>query len=161
MEPRFELQTTVNKDLMKQLAHYSLMKPRLRISRLLLLCIGLFELWLSSPASIAVGVIALLYALCYPMLIQWNYWRRNQPKAGTLYAYSFFDDRFTIVNGSLSQSAQYDDLFEVEETKEVFGLKRDKNGTVILPKPAFTTGSPEDFRAFIQEKTGKKIKFIR
>lgn len=161
MEPRFEMQTTVNKDLMKQLAHYSLMKPRFRISRLLLLCIGLFELWLSSPASIAVGVIALLYALCYPMLIQWNYWRRNQPKAGTLYSYSFFDDRFTIVNGSLSQSAQYDDLFEVEETKEVFGLKRDKNGTVILPKPAFTTGSPEDFRAFIEEKTGKKIKFIR
>lgn len=161
MEPRFEMQTTVNKDLMKQLAHYSLMKPRFRISRLLLLCIGLFELWLSSPASIAVGVIALLYALCYPMLIQWNYWRRNQPKAGTLYSYSFFDDRFTIVNGSLSQSAQYDDLFEVEETKEVFGLKRDKNGTVILPKPAFTTGSPDDFRAFIQEKTGKKIKFIR
>ena len=161
MEPRLELQTTVNKTLMKQLAHYTLMKPRIRISRVILLCIGLFELWLSSPASIAVGVIAILYVLCYPMLIQWNYWRRNQPKAGSLYAYSFFDDHFTIVNGSLSQSAQYDDLFEVEETKEVFGLKRDKNGTVILPKPAFTTGSPEDFRAFIQEKTGKKIKFIR
>lgn len=160
MEPRFELQTTVNKDLMKHFAHYSLKKPRLRISRLLLLCIGLFELWLSSPASIAVGVIAILYALCYPMLIQWNYWRRNRPKAGTLYAYSFSDDRFTIINGSLSQSAQYDDLFEIEETKEVFGLKRDKNGAVILPKSACTTGSPDDFRAFIQEKTGKKIKFI-
>ncbi len=161
MEPRFEMQTTVNKDLVKQLAHYTLMKPRFRISRLILLCIGLFELWLSSPASIAVGVLAILYTLCYPLLIQWNYWRRNQPKAGTLYSYSFFDDRFTIVNGSLSQSAQYDDLFEVEETKEVFGLKRDKNGAVILPKSAFTLGSPDDFRAFIEEKTGKKIRFIR
>jgi len=161
MEPRLELQTTVNKTLMKQLAHYTLMKPRIRISRVILLCIGLFELWLSSPASIAVGVIAILYVLCYPMLIQWNYWRRNQPKAGSLYAYSFFDDHFTIVNGSLSQSAQYDDLFEIEETKEVFGLKRDKNGTVILPKSCFTAGTPDGFRAFIEEKTGKKIKFIR
>lgn len=161
MEPRFEMQVTVNKDLMKQFTHYSLMKPRIRISRVILLCLGLFELWLSSPATIAVGVIAILYALCYPILIQWNYWRKNQPKAGTLYAYSFFDDHFSLVNGSLSQSAQYDDLFEIEETKEVFGLRRDKNGTLLLSKSAFTTGTPDDFRAFIEEKTGKKIRFIR
>jgi len=35
MEPRLELQTTVNKTLMKQLAHYTLMKPRMRISHVI------------------------------------------------------------------------------------------------------------------------------
>jgi len=167
MEPRFELQTTVNKDLMKHFARDSCTSRSVKIRRLLLLAFGCIELYLASLTGfrsiliVIVCLLSILLAVFYPNYLQLCYWQRNKPKAGTLYVYTFFDDHFTIVNGSLSQSAQYDDLFEVTETKEAFGLKRDKNGAVILPKSCFTLGTPDDFRTFIEEKTGKKIKFIR
>lgn len=161
VEPRFEIQTTIDRELMKHFAQYTLKKPRVRIGRIPLLLMGLFEIWVSGPVFTTVGVLVILYALLLPLLLQWSYWRRNQPKAGTQCIHTFFDDRFTAVNGTLTQTVQYDDLFVIEETKEVFALRRDRNGAAILPKSAFTAGSPEDFRKFIEEKTGKQIKFIR
>ena len=161
MEPRFEVQVAIDRDLMKLFSQYSMKKPRARIIRLALLVMGLFELWASGPVFTSVGVFAILYALCYPLLIQQIYWRKNQPKGGTQCVHTFYDDHFTAVNGSLSQTVQYDDLFVIEETNEVFALRRDRNGAAILPKSAFTAGSPDDFRTFIEEKTGKSIKFIR
>ncbi|MBQ2956688.1 MAG: YcxB family protein [Clostridia bacterium] len=167
MEPRFEVPFTINRDLMKIFAGYSSARWAFRLRRILFLVLGCLELFLASLSGfhsilpVIIGVLSLLLAVFYSQYLQWWYWRRNKPKAGTAVVYTFFEDRFTAVSGTLSQSAQYDDLFEVVETKAVFGLRRDKSGAAILPKSCFTVGSPDDFRAFIEEKTGKKIKFIR
>ncbi len=167
MEPRFEVQTTISKDLMKHFARYSCTSRSVKIRRLLLLAFGCIELYLASLTgfrsipAIVLGLLAVLLVVFYPQYLQWWYWRRNKPKAGTLYINTFFDDHFDTNSDTYCSSAQYSDIFEVQETKEAFGLKRDKGGAVLFPKSNFTVGTPDDFRVFLTEKTGKKIKFIR
>ncbi len=167
MEPRFEVQTTINKDLMKTFARYSCTAWPVRLRRILLLAFGCIELFLayltgfSSLLAIILGLATVLLAVFYPHYLQWWYWRRNTPKAETLYVNTFFDDHFEASSSTYNSSALYSDIFDIRETKEAFALKRDKSGAVLFPKSCFTIGTPDDFRAFIEEKTGKKIKLIR
>ena len=47
------------------------------------------------------------------------------------------------------------------ELPEYFVFLFDKNHAQIYTKAGMTGGSPEEFRAFLAEKTGKEILFVK
>ena len=47
------------------------------------------------------------------------------------------------------------------ETKEYFALLQSRNHGHIYDKNGFSWGTPEEFRAFIQQKTGLKIQKVQ
>ena len=187
MEPRFEVRTVTDKELMTHLAKYALKNPRRRILTVLVVCMGLLlfymygsylDPWIirwafsaDNPNGVSsfivywifllFGVFFLLYPLYVFHMMRLKFWRVYRHRAGEVNAHAFFEDHFTSETKGVSSVMQYESLFEVIETKEVFCIKSTKAHGAVLPKTSFTTGSPDDFRAFIEEKTGKKIRFIR
>ena len=187
MEPKFETRTVTDRNLMKQMARYTCKSLRQRILMVLTVCVGLmlFRLYgsylnpriirwaFSSDNSnglssfilawifLLFGALFILYPLYAPRIMARKYWSRFKHLAGSVNTNRFFDDYFASETQGSSSVAQYESIFEIVETKEAFGLKKDKLFGAVLPKSAFTIGSPDDFRAFIEGKTGKKVRFIR
>ena len=65
-----------------------------------------------------------------------------------------------------SVEAPYEDfaqiIDEIYEGKQAFYLRLiGTNLYMVLQKTCFTIGKPDDFRTFIQEKTGKPVEYIK
>lgn len=55
----------------------------------------------------------------------------------------------------------YENILSIVELPEYFVFLFSKNHAQIYPKTAMTGGTPENFRSFIAEKTGKEILFVK
>ncbi|MBQ2956687.1 MAG: YcxB family protein [Clostridia bacterium] len=88
-------------------------------------------------------------------------WKQNKKYDGATTVVTFFDGHFVDVSKGVTYTVQYSELVEIEESAEIIFLKTTNVYGFVISKSDFTIGTPDDFRAFIEEKTGKKIKFIR
>ena len=75
--------------------------------------------------------------------------------------FTFDDDGFSVWEPSGAGSYRYHALTAVWEDKERCYLFLQGKMQYILQKTAFTQGTPEDFRTFISQKTGKPVEYIQ
>ena len=191
MEPRFEVRSATTKELFRKLVRFDAKQWRIRIFRIFYLLLALFyfyqlrdlfntdllfwmlhggyaELLKEEPLTAVIMLLALPFGLYLifrslffvPMAVR-RVWKNNKNREGDFVATAFFDDHFTSSSKNVSSVIQYGEICALEESTEIFFLMRTKTNGISLAKSDFTIGSPDDFRAFIEEKTGKKIKFIR
>ena len=88
-------------------------------------------------------------------------WKNKKQFEGQTTVTTFFEDDIVDVSHSNTLTLPYSEVASVEESDEVFYLITTNNLAIIVAKSDFTIGAPDDFRTFIKEKTGKKIRFIR
>ena len=75
--------------------------------------------------------------------------------------FTFEEDGFSAWEPSGTSSYRYHALTAVWEDGERCYLFLQGKMRYILQKAAFTQGTPEDFRAFISQKTGKPVEYIQ
>lgn len=170
MNAKFEVRTTMSDKLVLQASKlYTAMTQR--VQKLLRLCVGavlLVEgfamLWLGQGIG-WVLIAGSIYLFAAAMLLAKVVYKRtvkaNEEHMGIITTIRFDKDRFLVSNRLEAESIPYADVRKVGENKDSFCIVSGKANGTHLPKDCFTIGSAEEFRAFIEEKAGKKIKFIR
>lgn len=112
-------------------------------------------------ASPAITVYFLIRSVFAARLDAIRGWREKKKYEGTITSTSFFDDHLCDVsNQNFTTTLAYSEVTAVEESNDFFFILYPGGRAVISAKSDFTIGTPDDFCAFIQEKTGKKIKHI-
>ena len=69
----------------------------------------------------------------------------------------FKEDNYEIIAGEDHAVGEYGDLWKIGQSKDYFLLFLGKNVGHILAKAGMTGGTPEQFQAFLEEKTGKEM----
>ena len=90
----------------------------------------------------------------------WLSWRAYGEK-GTACRYSFYDGQFEQRLSSGENRSAYAEIQAVLEDRERYYLFVGRNVAHILRKSDFIAGSEGAFRAFLTEKTGKSVQFIK
>ena len=71
--------------------------------------------------------------------------------------FTFRDESFVVLGSRAAEEVRYGELLRAAESDYCFILQIQR-GFFIVPKEDFTTGTPEEFTAFLQEKTGQAVK---
>lgn len=69
----------------------------------------------------------------------------------------FSEDRMAFTPKLENSNAEYSDYAKIFETEKAFYLLRKSAPMQVVAKEDFVSGDPNEFSAFIQEKTGKKV----
>lgn len=113
-------------------------------------------------ASPAITVYFLIRSVFAARLDAIRGWKEKKKYEGTITSTSFFDDHLCDVsNQNATTTLAYSGVTAIEESDDFFLMLYPGARAIITAKSDFTIGTPDDFRAFIVEKTGKKIKLIR
>ena len=113
-------------------------------------------------ASLSFSLYLIYRAIFMVQLDANRLWKKRKQYEGSITSTSFFDDHFCDVsNKSIATSLSYNEVTAVEESDDFFCIITSNAHGITVAKSDFTISTPDDFRAFIEEKTGKKIKFIR
>ena len=86
---------------------------------------------------------------------------RSYPEKGRLLTYRVTDDGITCQSAGSLLNFEYALVQCVLEDQERFYLFVDQRAAHMLRKDGFTQGTAEDFRAFIEKKTGKPVEYIK
>lgn len=87
--------------------------------------------------------------------------RKTMIEGSNRWTLRFGEDGVSGENGDGLQNAYpYTKIQAIFETNQYFLLQIDKLHCIILDKNGFTQGTCEDFRRFIQEKTGLELRFV-
>mgnify|MGYP002517753991 CR=1 FL=1 len=87
---------------------------------------------------------------------------RSRLLPGTEHASTVFDEDGYTVKTSVNEGRwQYKQIFAIAETERYFILVLSKDYAQAVDKEGMQGGSAEDFRAFITEKAGKPVVYIK
>ena len=136
------------------------------ITFLLCACVLLTGLLSGEPfdARDAVTLLAILTGLVTGLLEDRLNARAAKARLlpGTEHAATVFDeDGYTMTTGGTETRWQYAQILAIAETKRYFILALSKNHAQAVDKEGIQGGSAEEFRAFITEKTGKPVTYIK
>ena len=95
-----------------------------------------------------------------PFLSERRCWKNYSNKGQTI-TYRFGDDRFEEHMEQSDHSYEYSIVESVYEDKKRFYLFVNRQSAHIIRKEDFRHGAPDDFRAFIEEKTGLRVQTIK
>ena len=73
----------------------------------------------------------------------------------------FLDTEYVCTNDAAVTQLPYEKIGTVCELKDYFVFFLGKRHGQVYPKSGFLEGTPEDFRSFITEKTGKEIRHVK
>ncbi len=73
----------------------------------------------------------------------------------------FTPDCYTVVTQAAEVRWNYENIKAVGETSDSFVLMLSKRHTQQFPKAGMTEGTPDEFRAFLTEKTGLPVRFVK
>ena len=107
-----------------------------------------------------VAALLTLLALFHPQFMAWRIRRAGNKKVQNV-SYSFCDEKLYVKTSVDEGTVHYDAFIKIVENKGYYLLFITKYSAHVLPKCDFTQGEPEEFRAFISEKTGLEIKYVR
>lgn len=160
MEPKFRVEYKMTLNAYRALNSYHSRKSSiflivcaaiLLVESILLWWFGDADAWLSMLS----GLAFLLGVFQGRLLARIAWLGRN--KAVDISEYRFCDEGFTEIDEIQESRIKYTALIKLVETNGYFLLYVQKRAAHILPKARFTAGNPEDFAAFLEEKTGKKV----
>lgn len=87
-------------------------------------------------------------------------WKGYQEK-GTELNFCFSETNFTVLTPTSSSEMLYSGFARLYEDASCYVLMLPTNAGYVLRKSAFIEGDPEQFRDFIQQKTGKAVTYIK
>jgi len=152
----------ITHDMHTQIAASAGVKNKLRLvltALVLLLCGAAF--WMIGGALRMLGFLAIIVGLCmlvYPLAARTNRKRAEDTLKSVIY--TFGDEKISIRDGEEEFEA-YDSFEKITEDSERFMLYMRRTYALILPKQDFTHGNPDEFAAFISEKTGLEVKRVK
>ena len=162
MHTSFEIQTTYTQNAIRAMTRmaYDLFQPqlsgRIYLVAFILLIIGGLGYSSDNP-----GFIAMLAVGCFSLTSA-----EYAPKAAAKRMISFFNgnypvlkfdfrpDNIFVVTPQDSGSVRYDILVRLAESKDYLFLFNSQESAYILDKNGFTRGTNDEFKTFIQSKTG-------
>ena len=160
MEPKFRVEYKVTLNAYRALNSYHSRKSSIfmivcaviiLVESILLWWIGDADVWLSM-----LSCLAFLLGVFQTRLLAWISWL-GRNKAVNISEYRFDDEGFTEIDEIQESRIKYIALTKLVETNGYFLLYVQKRAAHILPKARFIAGNAEDFAAFLEEKTGKKV----
>ena len=81
---------------------------------------------------------------------------------GTEHASAHFEeDGYTVKTSAAESRWQYDKILAIAELERYFVFALSKDHVQAFDKEGISGGSLDDFRAFLAEKTGKSISFVK
>lgn len=90
------------------------------------------------------------------------FFARKRTLPGLMHIHAVFgEDNYRTETEMGNTEWFYANILSVVELPEYFVFLFDKNHAQIYTKAGMTGGSPEEFRAFLAEKTGKEILFVK
>ena len=109
---------------------------------------------------VAFAILITLITLFLPVIMGWRI-RRGMNQKVKESEYRFSEERVEITTNLDAGVAKYDAFVKIAEDSEHYFLLVGKYSGYILPKRDFVEGEPTKFTAFIAEKTGLEMKFVR
>ena len=109
---------------------------------------------------IAYSILVTLYTLFFPVIMGWRI-RRGLNRKVKESEYRFSEERVEITTNVDAGVSKYDAYVKLASDRERYFLLVGKYGGHILPRRDFVKGEPAEFAAFITEKTGLEMKFVR
>ena len=110
--------------------------------------------------SIAFAILVTLITLFYPVIMGWSI-RRGMTRKVKESEFRFSEERVEITTNVDAGVSKYDAYVKIAESRACYFLLVGKYSGYILPKRDFVEGEPAAFAAFITEKTGLEMKFVR
>ena len=111
--------------------------------------------FLNWAAALAVGAVLLLEDTMN------GYGARKRLMAGTGQSHSVFrEDSYRTETGVGATEWNYSSVAQVAETRQYFVFLFDQSHAQVYDKSTLSGGSPEEFRSFIAQKTGKEVQQI-
>ena len=71
--------------------------------------------------------------------------------------FTFRDESFVVIGDRAAEEVRYGEVLRAAESDYCFILQIQR-GFFIVPKEDFSVGTPEEFAAFLQEKTGRAVR---
>ena len=119
-----------------------------------------FELHLRAVVTLA-AIAAIVIAMLFEDQIN-GYAAKRRMLPGMEKAVSVFtQEGFTSTTGVGKTDWNYDRIALVAETKEFFVFIFSQNHAQLYDKAGLQGGTADDFRAFIEDATGKKVRMVR
>lgn len=169
-ENRFSARVVPEKKYFKDFGRIHMKKSK---SSLVLLIMALVFFAITLAITYLDGIGSTSYALtaAYMLFFWWLFFGDFMGRAAyrSLYkkqqglpqTYYFGEMGLSTYTELESSSVNYQAIGDVYENGRIFALYNSKNTAFVIPKSSFTEGTPAQFRQFIGEKTGKKVKRVR
>ena len=109
---------------------------------------------------VALAILVTLITLFYPLIMGWSI-RRGMNQKVKESEFRFSEERVEITTNVDAGVSKYDAYVKVAADSGHHFLLVGKYSGYILPKRDFVEGDPAEFAAFITEKTGLEMKFVR
>ena len=109
-------------------------------------------------AAVVLGLVLIVADAKYYQYLAWN----NGLRLAKGMEQDFvFEETAVVASTEIEKVVHnYTAFAALAETDKYFVLYLNKYAGYVLTKEGFLQGKPEDFRAFIQQKTGKTIRFV-
>ena len=105
-------------------------------------------------------VVIIAFLLFDDRLNGWISLRRMFP--GSAHSVTVFaDERYVVSTDTIETKYRYEDIAALCERGDYYFFFLGKRYGMIFDKRLFTQGDPETFRAFIEQKTGKRFQTIK
>lgn len=169
MEPRFEATFVPNRRMCNEFGAITSRKQKaswfLLGSSLFLVLYPLFLLLYESTVYYVSQAIGVGFFFLWLLTGQRNgrsiYRSLHKRLQNASFRYVFDHDEVHITNELESVSVRYQAFISILESPHLFALYVAPNGGHIIPKEALQNGTLEEFRVYLEEKTGKRVQQVK
>lgn len=171
---KFAAETTLDRETVEayhRITAKSVMRFKLTVIQVALLVVGTVAavVGMASVFSVGISFLTMLCIVCgvTMLVLDMNYFRylswKTCLRTGTELVQKFyFEDGRLVAQTKLEQVTHGYGAFQtVVESQDHYALFLNKHFGYILPKKGFFEGDPAALRAFLEEKTGKKVRTVK
>ena len=132
----------------------------------IVIALGLLLSWPSEEVKASdvvtwITIAVMLGALLFEDRLN-GYFARKKMLPGTSHAKAIFtEDGYRSETQMGNTEWKYENITAMAETKDYFVFLFSKNHAQVYDKRTLTGGTADEFRAFMQEKTGKAIEIVK
>lgn len=114
-----------------------------------------------STVIICIAFCLMIVALLFQDVIEASFFKRATKPENMAVTTEFGDEEYVLRSEGGESNCKYSDIEALVEIKEGFILCLGNNIYKMLPKETLTGGNIDDFKSFIEKKTGKSIQLVK